>query len=41
MTMAECVDTEGNVQGKAGYDLAEMVGDQTNKAGGINDGPLS
>jgi hypothetical protein len=41
MTMAECVDTKGNVKGEAGYDLAEMVGDQTHKIGGISDGPLS
>jgi hypothetical protein len=38
--MAECVQTKGNVPGKAGYSVAEM-GDQINKAGVVNDGPLS
>jgi hypothetical protein len=37
MTMAECVQAKGNVVGKAGYDLAEMLGEEINKAGGIND----
>jgi hypothetical protein len=38
MTMAESVQATGNAVAKTGYDLAETLGEEINKAGGINDG---
>ena len=36
--MAECAQAKGKVVAKAGYDLGETLGEEIDKAAGINDG---